>query len=125
MGRLIYFFVVFLTFICRVLLKVGISTNFSKGLIAATEVGKAKDFCRAKKYRDALDILTPVSSFDVDDVYVAKANYMMGVMYLNGLGTDKNIETAKICFEKAVEFNVFDTEAKDQLEKIKQLEQSA
>ena len=65
-----------------------LASNFSDGVRAF----KAKNYEAAKKYFESA--LTQDNSIN--------ANYFLGIIYLNGLGTEKNINKAEYYLKKAI-----------------------
>ena len=63
---------------------------FFKTLIAAAAVGDGSREIKLKNYTNALDILSQFENDEIDDVWVASCQYMLGSLYLNGLGVSKN-----------------------------------
>jgi len=70
--------------------------DFFRGLIAAYAVGEGAKAYEERRYLDAFKILKPVADYEINDAYVGSAQYIIGVLYLHGLGVQKDI----ICADK-------------------------
>jgi len=70
--------------------------GFLRELIAAYAVGEGVQAYEEKRYFDAFKILKPVADYEINDAYVGSAQYIIGVLYLHGLGIQKDI----ICADK-------------------------
>lgn len=96
-----------------------IAPNFFRGFIAASAVGEGGQAYNEKRFQDTIRLLTPVSKYKINDVSVGTAQYLLGVIYYHGLGTDKDIEKAKGLFKKAVSNNEYNKDAQKYLTIIK------
>ncbi len=77
--------------IAKFCVKLSICPNFFRELIAAHAVGVGSQAYEEKRYLDAFKILKPVADYEINDAYVGSAQYIIGVLYLHGLGVEKDI----------------------------------
>ncbi|MCK5355557.1 MAG: SEL1-like repeat protein [Methyloprofundus sp.] len=78
-----------------------ICPDFFQELIAASVVGEGSQAYEEKRYVDAFKILKPIADYEIDDAYVGSAQYIVGVLYLYGLGVQKDSISANKYFSAA------------------------
>lgn len=75
--------------------------QFFKSFLAAAAVGDGSMAIERREYKKALNILGQFEKDEIDDVWVASCQYMLGNLYLNGHGVSKNEEKAISIFQLA------------------------
>jgi TPR repeat protein len=75
--------------------------RFFKTLLAAAAVGDGSRAIKSKDYENAYHILRRFEKDQIDDVWVASCQYMLGTLYLDGQGISKNEEKAISVFQLA------------------------
>ena len=85
--------------ILNTLSKLPIGGTFFKTFLAAAAVGSGSTAIKNKNYKYAFHILKRFEHDEIDDVWVASCQYMLGNLYLNGLGTTKNEKKAITIFQ--------------------------
>lgn len=96
MRRLVIFF-------AKILARIGVLEDFFHGIIAAHAVGEGSDAYKHGRYEHALTVLKPVADLTLDDPYVGSAQYIVGLLYLHGLGVERSVQQAHYYFQRAAE----------------------
>lgn len=78
-----------------------IGGRFFRTLLAAAAVGDGSRAIKSKDYKNAYHILSRFEKDQIDDVWVASCQYMLGTLYLYGHGITKNEEKAISIFQLA------------------------
>lgn len=103
--------------IAKICIKLSICSGFFQEIIAARAVGEGSQAYSEKRYQEAFNILKPIADFNINDAYVGNAQYIVGLLYLHGLGIDQNLSLAEKFLSEAVKRN--NQEAKIQLKRIR------
>ena len=85
----------------KLLSKLSVGGQFFKTFLAAAAVGDGSRAIENNNYKIALDILSQFEKDEIDDVWVASCQYMLGNLYLNGLGVSKDEKKAASIFQLA------------------------
>lgn len=102
--RLIWYWIISAIMVFpKALAKLPLPITFFKEMVAAHAIGAGTQAYREKNYKEALRILNPVADYCIDDVYVASAQYIVGLLYYHGLGVGENFDKAILYFSKAAE----------------------
>ena len=94
-----------LVFIARWCIRLRLFPKFFQELVAAHAVGAGSKAYREKDYEEAFKILKPVADYTINDSYVGSAQYIVGLLYLYGLGVKKDNIQAQKYFLDAVNRN--------------------
>jgi len=89
----------------KLLVSVGISPRLFKEIIAAHSVGRGQNAYNLKQYKQAFNILKPISDYDINDPYVGSAQMYVGLMYYRGLGVAQDKEKAKEYLKRSITNN--------------------
>ena len=85
----------------RVIGRLPFSPNIFKEVWTSYAVGAGDDFIKQKKFESAYTILKSIEEYEIDDVWVGSAQYMLATLYRDGSGVDKNDEKAHSLFQRA------------------------
>lgn len=105
MRYFIYNLINILMLLVKVLSKQPIGSKFFKEIIAAHSVGVGTEAYQEKRYDDAFKVLKPVADYNIKDVYVGSAQYIVGLMYYHGLGVQNNFNVAVKYLKNAKDSN--------------------
>lgn len=83
----------------RILSKLPKIGSFFKTFLAAAAVGAGSRAIKNNNYKYAYRILSQFETDEIDDVWVADCQYMLGNLYLKGLGVSKNEQKAISVFQ--------------------------
>lgn len=97
----VYYILRLVVLLIKILVIFHIAPNFFKSIIASYSIGEGSQAYEEKRYNDAIKILKPISDYQIKDVYVGDAQYILGVIYYYGLGIEKDIDTAISYFKKS------------------------
>ena len=80
---------------------IGVFPDLFRSWLAAGVVPEGRDAFNDRDYARALQILRPVADYEIEDAYVARAQYIVGLIYKDGLAGEQSIEIARAYLERS------------------------
>ena len=85
----------------KLMVAAGIFPNLFRSWLAAGAVSEGRDAFNHRDFVQALKILRPIADYEIEDSYVARAQYIVGLIYRDGLAGEKNVAVARAYLERA------------------------
>ena len=80
---------------------IGVFPNLFRSWLAAGAVPEGRDAFNDRDYARALQVLRPVADYEIEDAYVARAQYIVGLIYKDGLAGEQNTDIARAYLERS------------------------
>lgn len=91
----------FLLKFARLMVAIRIAPSFFQSLVAAGAVSEGRSEFNSGAYKEALRILRPVADYEIEDAFVARAQYIVALIYRDGLAGHADLEIAKAYLKRA------------------------